>query len=105
MNILERIEHWFNCRKIELSHWLEDSSFSYYTSWNPEKETYQTVKLSPYVKTGTPEAEAQLKMIDAIREREKMLCALDPAYKAAIEKKHAAYIARAKADYENAAPK
>lgn len=89
MNFLDRIVHWYNCRKIELSHWLKDSSKSYRAIYRPEKGAYDVIACH-VARPGTPEWDAQQKIIADRRARHQQLCALDPAYKARHEKKMAA---------------
>lgn len=89
MNIFERLEHWYNCRKIELSHWLKDSSMSYKAIYRPEKAAYDVIAVSAPAFPGTPEWENQRKLMAERRARHEKLCALDPAYKAQHERKKA----------------
>lgn len=99
MNIFERFEIWFACRKIDLGKWLNDSSKSYRTTYNAERQRFETTAVGPLIMNGTPEWDAEQLKIKAIQERHQLRCAMDPAYKLESERKLAAYRAKAELSY------
>lgn len=100
MNLFERFEVWFACRKIDLGKWLNDSSRSYRTTYNEKTQRFETIAVGKYVKNGSSEWNAEQAMMKERRERIEKLCALDPDYKAKHERSMAAYRAQAERDMQ-----